>query len=331
MLVLTEDEIHYNNVHNLGIKIKVIKRQRIKKDPRLFFKFYRLCNEFKPDIIHTWGSMLAFYALPAVIIKRIPHINSHITDAPLRRKKVGFQYFITNLGFKYSKNILANSHAGLQSYGVSGAKCKVIYNGLQLDRFSNLPDIELIKAKYNIRTTYAVIMVASFTSNKNYDLLLDVAEILSENRNDITFIGVGDTKLDPPEYNRLLNRSEKLNNVILNEKISNIEALINACDIGVLFTFSEGLSNSIMEYMACGKPVIANEAGGTKELITHDKTGFLLTDETPEEIAIILSNLLGDEDKRKQVGENAKLQIENYFTIERMGNDFNRLYLELAK
>ncbi len=176
LLVLSDDKIHYKYVYNFDINLRIIKRKGFKKDPSLFLEFYKLCNEFKPDIIHTWGNMLAFYSLPAVIIKKIPHINSHITNAPLHRKKFGFQYLVTNLGFKFSRVILANSYAGLISYGVSGEKCRVIYNGIRLDRFSNLPDKESIKTKFNIRTVYAVIMTASFTPNKNYSKLIDIAE-----------------------------------------------------------------------------------------------------------------------------------------------------------
>jgi glycosyltransferase involved in cell wall biosynthesis len=330
LLVITEDEIHYKHVYDLPVIIRVIKRKGIKKDPRLFIKFYRLCNEFNPDIIHSWGSMLAFYSLPVIIIKRIPHINSHIADAPLNRKKYGFHAIITNLGFKFSRIILANSYAGLQSYGVSGGKCRVIYNGIRLDRFSDLPDKESIKVKFNIRTEYTVIMVASFTSNKKYGKFLDIAEYYSGRRNDITFFGVGDTEEDPAEFEKIRTRSEKIENVILFRKIDSIEALVNACDIGVLFTHSEGLSNSIIEYMACCKPVIANNAGGTRELIENNTTGFLITDETTEEIARLISELLDDAERRNTIGRNARRHIEENFSIDRMGAEFDRLYKEVA-
>jgi glycosyltransferase involved in cell wall biosynthesis len=330
LLVITEDEIHYKHVHDLPVNITVIKRKGIKRDPRLFFKFYKLCNEFKPDIIHTWGSMLAFYSLPAIIIKRIPHINSHIADAPLHRNKYGFHSIITSLGFKFSKIILSNSHAGLQSYGVSGRKCRVIYNGIKLERFSNLPDKKSIKTLFNIRTEYTVIMVASFTPNKKYGQFLDIAEFFSGRRNDTTFLGVGDTEEDIVEFEKIRTRAEKIENVILCKKIDSVESLINACDIGVLFTYSEGLSNSIIEYMACGKPVITNDAGGTRELIVNKTIGFLITNETTDEIAGLISELLDKEELRNTVGRNARFHIEENFSIDHMGAEFNRLYKEIA-
>jgi len=173
-------------------------------------------------------------------------------------------------------------------------------------------------------------MAEQFTANKKYGQFLDIAEFFSGKRNDITFLGVGDTKEDVAEFEKIKDRAREIENVILSEKIDSVESLVNACDIGALFTYSEGLSNSIIEYMACAKPVIANDAGGTRELVINNTTGFLITDETTEEIAGLISKLLDNEEQRNSVGRNARLHVEENFSIDRMGAEFNRLYLEIA-
>ena len=66
---------------------------------------------------------------------------------------------------------------------------------------------------------------------------------------------------------------------------SGIESLISAMDICVLSTFTEGISNSILEYMALEKPVIATAGGGTNEIVIDNKTGFLIKQSNPEELA----------------------------------------------
>jgi glycosyltransferase involved in cell wall biosynthesis len=173
-------------------------------------------------------------------------------------------------------------------------------------------------------------MVATYAKNKNYNQLIEVAEFLSEKRSDITFIGIGDTEVDPAEFERIKQRAEKLTNVLIYPKISEVESLVNACDIGVLFTYSEGISNAILEYMACGKPVIANAAGGTTEIITNSKTGFLLTNETTEDIARMIVGLVDNENRRNKIGQNAKLHIEKHFAVDRLGQEFCQLYTEVA-
>lgn len=331
ILAIIEDEIHYKYVTNLDVDIRILRRRFFKKDPLLFFRFFCLCNEFNPQIIHTWGGMPAFYALPVVILKKVIHVNSQIADAPDHIKKHGFQNWVTHLNFRYSDIVLANSNAGLRSYNVHGKKCRTIYNGIRLERFSNLPDKEAVKAEFNIRTVYAVIMVASFSINKNYDQFLDIAEFFSGKRKDVTFVGVGGPLGTANEFDRIKNRAAKLDNVIMTGSIENTESLINACDIGVLFSFSEGISNSIIEYMACGKAVIANDAGGTGEILTNGETGFLLTKETKEEIASLIIYLLENEEKRREMGANARLHVEKNFSIDRMGSDFVKLYTEILQ
>jgi len=331
LLVLTEDEIHYNYAHDLISEIKILKRQYLRKDPVIFYKFYRLCIDFKPDVIHTWGSMLAFYALPVSLFKRIPHINGHIADAPGYLKKSGFHYFVTKIGFHYSDIVLSNSLAGLKSYNVSGDKCHVIYNGLDLRRFDNLHNKDQVRLMYGINTRFLIIMVASYTTLKKYDQFLEVAESFISERDDVTFLAVGDTNADRSEFERIQTRYGKLANTKLLNKIDQVEPLINASDIGILFTHGEGISNSILEYMACAKPVLASDAGGTIEIIDDGKTGFLITHHSTNQIKEIINGLLEDEDWRNQIGFEARTTVEKRFAIDLMGKNFEELYQSVFK
>ena len=97
-LVLTEDEIHFEKVYELGITIKVIKRRGIKYDPKLFLKFYKYCRLFKPDIIHTWGIMTTFYAIPSKIIRRVPLISSMITNGHRDWKLFSLVFLLDTFG-----------------------------------------------------------------------------------------------------------------------------------------------------------------------------------------------------------------------------------------
>jgi hypothetical protein len=67
MLVLTKDEIHYPAFHHLNIPYQVIRKSWKQNDPTVFYKFFKICQQFRPDLIHTWGRMQSLYTLPAVI------------------------------------------------------------------------------------------------------------------------------------------------------------------------------------------------------------------------------------------------------------------------
>jgi glycosyltransferase involved in cell wall biosynthesis len=325
MLVLTEKDIHYTKFIELNIPYVVFDRKWFKKNPSLFIKFYKVCKKFRPEIVHTWDFMVTFYSLPAVILKKIPLLNSQITDAPPKIKKWTFFNLISRINFFFSKIILANSIAGIDSYNVNKKKSKIIYNGINLDRFVNLQNTSEVKMHYGIETAYSVIMVASFTDRKDYDKFIDVAKSVNSIRSDISFIAVG----GGINFERIKRRviEEQIPNIIFLGKIKEVENVVSIADIGVLFsTYGEGISNAILEYMALGKPVIAEDIGGTKEIVENGINGILLTNKLPEQIAKIIIDLIDDKSKRNRMGEMGKKQIQEKFTIDKMGKEFEKIY-----
>ncbi|CAM3509754.1 glycosyltransferase [Pontibacter korlensis] len=328
LIVLTEDEIHYPSFYDLGVPYVVLPKLWKKNDFTVFYQFYKICKEYSPHLIHTWGRMQTFYTLPTVLRYGIPIINSQITSAPPRINKWSTDRLIDQLNFFGSKIILSNSKAGLDSFKPPLEKSRVIYNGINLSRFVDLPDPERIKLKYNILTRHAVVMSASVSPNKNYDLFCEVAEIVAKRRTDVTFIGVGQSH-DDAKYKELLERVKGNSRILLPGRINDVEALVNACDIGVLFSMNgEGISNSIMEYMALGKPVIANEEGGTKELVYHNENGYLISNHSAQEVADMVMDLLSNSAKYASFGKRSQEIIYQKFSLEQMGRSFESVYRE---
>ena len=116
MLVLTKDIIHYPYFYKLDIPYKTIQ-----KNVTVFIKFYQVCKQFLPHLIHTWGSMQSFYSLPAVIGQKIPLINSQISSAPPKSKRWSVTQLINWINFRFSKVILSNSQAGIDGRDRIGA------------------------------------------------------------------------------------------------------------------------------------------------------------------------------------------------------------------
>lgn len=329
-LVVTEQDIDYSYVRELQIPIRLIKRRLTKYDPSVFYRFYKIANEFKPDVIHTWSMMTTWYAIPTKLILRQSLLanlianSKNISDASFM-EKLFFQ-----IDFKLADVILGNSKAGFKAYGLqNNKKSRLIYNGVRLERFSKIFNTEVIKQKLNIETPNIIIMVASASRNKDYDLLLDVAKYLLSKRNDITFLGVGDGS----ELGRLRDRvrDEKIKNIILTGKRDDVEALIAVSDVGLLFTHSEGLSNSIIECMAMGKPVITTDTiGGSREIIEEGRSGYIMRKDVIS-IAIKVTELLDDRELRMKIGEKGKEIIQQRFTVEKMGEDYIKLYEKYTK
>lgn len=324
-LVLTENEIHYDYVKDLGIPIEIIKREYLKKDPSLFFRFYKIAKKFNPDIIHSWGTMTTFYAIPTKILLKRPLLANLIANAKKNYKKYSLPAFFNYVAFKFANSIIGNSNAGFAAYGLQkNKKAHLIYNGVRLERFNVQINKEILKEQLGISTPYTAIMVASASKNKDYDLFLNVAKQMTDIRTDVSFVGVGDGS----ELARLKKRiqNEKIYNVLLLGKRNDIEDLISIADIGLLFTHAEGISNSIIEYMALGKPVITTDTlGGSNEIIEEGKSGYIMQSNAFA-IANKINELLNNPILSKKLGEKGKQIIERKFSIERMGKKYIELY-----
>ncbi len=247
-IVLTFDRIHYPSFYDLNVDYIILNKTPKFKDPGIFFRLYKICRRFKPDIIHTWGSMQTFYMLPNKLILKTPLVNSQITSAPPQKMKIGFESFINWANFRFSNMILSNSKAGLVSYGFNkeSKKCRVIYNGFNPKRIINLPSKNEARRIFEIKTKYVVVMVGKFSDNKDFFKFVEVCKIVGNDRSDITFITAGEGK----HLNALKNKAarERTKNLLILGRITNVEELVNACDIGILFSPNgEGISNSIME------------------------------------------------------------------------------------
>lgn len=327
-LVLTENEIYYEYVHELGIPIQIIERKYSRFDPLPLVKFYRFCRKFKPDVIHAWGIMTTFYAIPAKLLGKKPLISSMIADVAGLTKSVSTKTIFFKIDYLFCDLVLSNSMAGIKAYKVSPEKSKVIWNGVHQERFQNEFNINETKTDIGVKTRYMVVMVGSFWIYKDYDLFLDVAKKIGETRDDVTFVGVGDGIY----FNRIAHRinNEQIGNVILTGRRKDVERIVAASDIGLLCTFSEGISNAIIEYMALGKPVVVTDLeGGSKEIIVEGETGFC-TERKLDSVVPLIDQLLSNPELRISMGKKGKERIASHFSIDRMGREFEQVYHEVS-
>ena len=322
-IVLTKETIHYKDIFSANIKIHYALRKRLKKDPTVFFKFFRIAMAMKPDIIHVWANMSAIYAIPTKILLKTPMINNQISDAP---SKISNSILGHRLTFPFSDRIVANSYAGLSAYKAPRNKSRVIYNGFDLNRINKLDETIAVRNKFNIATKYVIGMIATFSEKKDYTTYIKAANTVLSKEKNITFlcVGSGDTSVF-----KLMVEPENKNNVLFLGKQDNVENIMNVCDIGVLSTFTEGISNALLEFSALGKPVITTSGGGNVELVKQGKTGYLVNQKSPEELAEKIMLLLGNKTKRIQFGRAGKSRIESDFSIHKMIENFRSLYIEI--
>jgi glycosyltransferase involved in cell wall biosynthesis len=109
-----------------------------------------------------------------------------------------------------------------------------------------------------------------------------------------------------------------------------VPELLNVMDAFVLPSISEGMSNTLLEAMAVGLPVIATSVGGNTEVIEEDRSGWLFAPRDAEMLSSHLALLASREDLRRRYGAAARQRTVERFSLGGMLQDYSRLYLELA-
>lgn len=109
-----------------------------------------------------------------------------------------------------------------------------------------------------------------------------------------------------------------------------VAKLMPAMDIFVLPSLGEGISNTVLEAMACGLPVVGTAVGGTPELISED-TGALVPSADPAAMSVAIASYVGDEVLRLEHGGNARHKIENRFALPVMIERYHSIYMELLE
>ena len=320
VICLETDDFYLHELTSAGISVEFVPR-RSRWDVRIFRKLYRIIKHYQPDIIHTNGLMSSFYALPVARFMQLPLINGSIRNA---FAGAGFRWTLERLLLKVSDYRVANSYAGLRSRSFSETESKnvVIYNGFDFYRLEGLTSngggLRHVRDT-KIRT---VGMVAEFNRFKDYSTFIQAARKISRRRKDVVFVMVGDG--ETLEASR--REASGVETIKFLGKKKNVEEIVETFDIGVLCTFVEGFSNSIMEYMALNRPVVATDGGGTRELVVDGETGFLVPPANSDAVAATIEYLLDNPTIARRMGETGEARLRRDFSITRMVEETIGLY-----
>ncbi|MCA0389045.1 MAG: glycosyltransferase [Bacteroidetes bacterium] len=289
----------------------------------VLFKCFRAILRFKPGIVHTWGDINSLIAVLLKPFFAYSLVNSQITAAPAVVKR---SFLFHTIPFTFSEVITANSKAGLLAYCPPKNKSQVIYNGFDFNRTANLLSSDNIKVELGITSEFVVGMFSNFTPAKDYPLFFAIAQKILEKMENVTFVCAG--KGDFTGLFADLSETARLRFRVMGPS-DEVEQLMSICDIGLQLTnthgHGEGISNSILELCALGKCVIATNCGGSPEIIENGVSGFLVGNNA-DSVSDLIESLLRDSSKRVEIGNNAREVIKSKFSIERMIDDFRKIY-----
>ena len=326
VVTMGAEQFYVADIGRLGVPLCYLLR-KVRWDPTVFPRLWRILRRFRPHIIHTNSEMAISYAWPLARLMGIKLINGTVRNAFSGN---GLRWQWHKLMLHLADARVANSRAGFVTRGIrhDGRGNYVIHNGFDLGGFESRVSSGGGKLGFDANGRKVVGMVAEFSDYKDFSTYIRAAQEVLARCRDVIFVAVGDGKnLDACK--RMVSPNET--SILFLGKRKDVEALVQQIDIGVLCTFTEGISNSVMEYMAAGKPVVVTDGGGSSELIVDGENGFLVPRSNPCAVADKVLLLLQNPALAHKMGEAGKARITQSFTSRKLAEKTVSMYRALLR
>lgn len=203
-------------------------------------------------------------------------------------------------------------------------KCYLLNGvGLDLDKYKKLSskEIQEKRKEFGLKDKdFVVLMIAEINKNKNHIQLINAMDILKDKYPNIKVLCIGDGTLKESLEKQIISRNLQNNIFMLGYRLG-VNKLINISDIGILLSRREGLPRNIMEFMACGRKVIATDIRGCRDLICDETIGSLVNVDDYESTTKAIEKYYILNDKSFEVSE----EIRKY-DIESINSELLKIY-----
>jgi sugar transferase (PEP-CTERM/EpsH1 system associated) len=309
------------------------------KDPGMYLRLWRLLRQLRPAIVHTrnLGTVdLQWVAWSSGIAVRVHGEHGWDASDPLGRdpKNLRIRRLCRRVIGRYVAMSQDLADWLRAQVGVRPERIRQIYNGVDIARFSAACELpaDLPWAGANLRP-FVFGTVGRLDPVKRQALLLqsfaEVRQAQPQNlRERLRLLVVG----DGPMREQLLEQARTLGieaAVWFTGARRDVPELMRAMDVFVLPSMNEGISNTILEAMASGLPVIAARVGGNPELIRSGVSGVLYDDAKPAGLVEAMSSYVRDPALGQQHGCAGRTRVVNDFSLAAMVSNYLHLYREL--
>ena len=280
-----------------------------------FFNFFRTLwriKATKPDVIHCF--LPQSYIFGGVIGLILNHKNIIMSRRSLNFYQNNFKFFpfkkLESFLHKRTRLILANSIAVkkqlINEEHVDEKKCRLIYNGIIKPTKTNYK-VNILKRKLGIVSSdFVFSSIANFIPYKNHLLIIKAAKkLMSVTKNfKILFVGGGEKEyVDFLKKEVLKHYLDK--NIFFQKQSREDVKFFLISDVGISSSKEEGLSNTILEFLYFGKPVIATNVGGNPELV-NKSNGFLIDSNSHEQMFNAMKSIIGNKKRYQRLKRGAK-------------------------
>jgi glycosyltransferase involved in cell wall biosynthesis len=291
---------------------------------------YRLFRQERPHVVHThaWGTLLE--GLIAARLARVPFVV-HGEHGTLQLR--GYQRRLQRAAWSRADRVLSVSSRLAERMtaetGFPAERIMTLRNGVDLSRFGRDRREEARQSLGLPRDGFVAGTAGRLVPVKDQATLLEAVARVRAAGHQVTLVlaGEGPLRADLEAKAASLGISAAVRFL---GHCGQVETVLSALDVFVLSSVSEGMSNTILEAMATGLPVVATRVGGADELIDHGTSGLLVPSRSPEAIATAIIDLLADPAGRLEIGATARRRAESEFSLPSFMGRYEQMYVALA-
>jgi L-malate glycosyltransferase len=298
----------------------------------------RFLKQHEISVVHTHDFYTNIFGMVAA---RLARTRARIAS---KRETEGFrtsaQKRAERFAFSLAHSVITNAEAvrnQLVREGVRAEKLVTVYNGLDMKRVAPQSGLEreVLLALLNLppdeRETprrFVTIVANVQHAVKDHPMFLRAAARVREAVPEAAFVIAGEGDL----MNELRSLAGELgieNETFFIGRCGHVAELLSLSDVCVLSSKAEGFSNSILEYMAAARPVVATDVGGAREAVVEAETGYLVAAGDDEAMAARIISLLRDSEKARVMGTRGRRIVEEKFSCEAQLERTENLYEHL--
>lgn len=285
----------------------------------------RLAKERQYDLVHAHLSRAAYLSLVATAITDIPlicsvHVKTHYLVYRLAARKTNRVVAVSN----YIQGLLEGSR-------VPAKFIDVVHNGTDFHDMKYVADRD-VKSEFNLPGDRRLIgLVGRVAEEKGHLIAVNaMPAVLEENPNaHMLFVGRSEGEFASFLEKQVQKRDLK-DRVTFTGNRGDVARLLDAMEFSILPSSAEACPLAVLESMARMRPVVGARIGGVDELVIHKETG-LLAEQTPEEFSAGMNYMLGHDEDRMRMGNNALQLIHERFTFEQMMERMEAVYARAIK
>lgn len=309
----------YEQLEKKGIKINALNVGKNVYHPSNLIKLIPFLRKY--DIIHTHNTApQLFAAIGSCLVGKARLFTTEHNTSNRRRSIPGFKWIDKWMYKQYEKIICISDQAeeNLRNYlHDKTPKITTIYNGVDVMKYMEAEPVSAIRSEYP--ACYLGIMVAGFREQKDQKTLIRAYQMLPQNHH-LLLVGSGVTEDECKTLVRELGLSERVHFLGLR---NDIPQLLHTADVIIMSSHYEGLSLSSIEGMACGKPFIASDVDGLREIVQG--AGILFKHEDADNLADEIKKVSTNPSYEKKIVSLCQEKAKT-FDISTMVKNYNELY-----